>query len=183
MKRDQKQNNKGFSLVELIVVIAIMAVLMGVLAPTLIGNVEKSRESTDLQNLDSIKGAVTTCMSEEGVYKEVMQKAETSGPIAISLGACNKVSIDNISGDDYPNLKAELTATLTESITMKSTAASSKNQVYIVIAKNGSVSALIASSETNAKAYTAAECSKTKDEDGNKRKLISGNAASEPASK
>ena len=42
----KQKNNKGFSLVELIVVIAIMAVLVGVLAPQLIKYVEKSREST-----------------------------------------------------------------------------------------------------------------------------------------
>ena len=41
------KNNKGFSLVELIIVVAIMAVLIGVLAPQYIKYVEKSRKSTD----------------------------------------------------------------------------------------------------------------------------------------
>ena len=56
----KKMNNKGFSLVELIVVIAIMAVLIGVLAPQFMKYVEKSRESTDIQNLDTCISAVRT---------------------------------------------------------------------------------------------------------------------------
>lgn len=42
-------NNKGFSLVELIIVIAIMVILVAVLAPQYLRYVEKSRVSTDTQ--------------------------------------------------------------------------------------------------------------------------------------
>lgn len=61
----KQKNNKGFSLVELIVVIAIMAVLVGVLAPQLIKYVEKSREATDIQNCDSIATTLKTYYSDK----------------------------------------------------------------------------------------------------------------------
>ena len=51
------KNNKGFSLVELIIVIAIMAVLVGVLAPTYLQYVEKSKKSNDVSTVDSIVNA------------------------------------------------------------------------------------------------------------------------------
>ena len=55
--RDEKKlDNKGFSLVELIIVI--MAVLIGVLAPQYLKYVERSRESADLDNYDAIVSAI-----------------------------------------------------------------------------------------------------------------------------
>ena len=69
MKNQKTMGNKGFSLVELIVVIAIMAVLVGVLAPQFIKYVEKSRQGTDITNLDSIKSVVVSYYSDkEGGY-------------------------------------------------------------------------------------------------------------------
>lgn len=56
----KKTNNKGFSLVELIIVIAIMAILVGVLAPQYLKYVEKSRKSADMDQLDSFYTACTT---------------------------------------------------------------------------------------------------------------------------
>lgn len=60
------KNNKGFSLVELIIVIAIMAVLIGVLAPQFIKYVERSRESTDLQNIEEVKTAIESYVADNG---------------------------------------------------------------------------------------------------------------------
>lgn len=60
----KKTNNKGFSLVELIVVIAIMAVLVGVAAPTFTKYVEQSRRSTDIQNAEAIKTAMLAAMAD-----------------------------------------------------------------------------------------------------------------------
>lgn len=57
-KKQKSLTNKGFSLVELIIVIAIMAVLVGVLAPQFIKYVEQSRRSTDIQNAENIKTAI-----------------------------------------------------------------------------------------------------------------------------
>lgn len=46
--------NKGFSLIELIIVVAIMAILIGVLAPQYIKYVEKSRISVDEDMADTL---------------------------------------------------------------------------------------------------------------------------------
>lgn len=67
----KKMNNKGFSLVELIIVIAIMAVLMGVLAPQLLKYVEDSRIQTDLSAMSEIENATKIALSIESIYNSV----------------------------------------------------------------------------------------------------------------
>ncbi len=62
MRRERKIDNKGFSLVELIIVIAIMAILIGVMSPQLMKYVERARQSKDTQAVDTIHTAVVTAM-------------------------------------------------------------------------------------------------------------------------
>jgi type IV pilus assembly protein PilA len=62
--------NQGFSLVELIIVIAIMAILAAALAPQLMKYIDKSRKSSDDSTAGSIKNSVNAALSDDDVYKE-----------------------------------------------------------------------------------------------------------------
>ena len=61
----KRKNNKGFSLVELIVVVAIMAVLIGVLVPTLVRNVEKSKKQKDISTVEEVRNQMTIALADE----------------------------------------------------------------------------------------------------------------------
>ncbi|MBO6115087.1 MAG: type II secretion system protein [Lachnospiraceae bacterium] len=64
----KKMNNKGFSLVELIIVIAIMAILAGAIAPALIRYIDKSRKSNDVTSGKAIKTAIESAMTDEDIF-------------------------------------------------------------------------------------------------------------------
>ncbi|MCR5692267.1 MAG: type II secretion system GspH family protein [Eubacterium sp.] len=65
MKR-RKNLKEGFSMVELILTIAIMAILVGALTLVVLIYLEKSKESIDLQNMDHVyKGALTVAGNEK----------------------------------------------------------------------------------------------------------------------
>ena len=60
----KKMNNKGFSLIELIIVIAIMAILVAIIAPNLTKYLGKSKAKTDQKNLDEVKQQVQNAISD-----------------------------------------------------------------------------------------------------------------------
>ena len=73
-KKQKSLTNKGFSLVELIIVIAIMAVLVGVLAPQFLKYVEQSRKSKDIQAASSLQTAYLTDIADSEITGTATQK-------------------------------------------------------------------------------------------------------------
>ncbi|MDE6014457.1 MAG: type II secretion system GspH family protein [Acetatifactor sp.] len=104
----KKMNNKGFSLVELIIVIAIMAVLMGVLAPQLLKYVEDSRAQTDLSAMSEIENATKIALSIEDIYNSV-----SDGTTVTIANGAQVASSDSL-------LQAELLRTCPDAIKLTS---------------------------------------------------------------
>lgn len=65
---DRKSHHLGFSLVELIIVVAVMAVLLGILTPTYLAYVEKTRAGMDNQDAEEIRKATETIILS-GLYE------------------------------------------------------------------------------------------------------------------
>ena len=82
----KKSNSRGFTLAELLIVVAIIAVLVAVAIPVFTTQLEKSREATDLANVRS-------------AYAEVMAAVITEDKTAVYNGQTIYQSSDD--GDVY----------------------------------------------------------------------------------
>ena len=91
-----KKNNKGFTLVELIIVIAIIAILVAVLAPNYVKYVDRSRWSSDRNDCESLLGEIKTAVidvqNDGGTVNDFTAEV-TSGGI-LKTGDLNNASSD-----------------------------------------------------------------------------------------
>ncbi len=72
-RKNTKNTNRGISLIELIIVIAIMGVLTGVIAPMFLKYVDKSRKSKDIYTADQIARAANIAFVENPEAYEAFQ--------------------------------------------------------------------------------------------------------------
>ena len=71
--KNRSKDKKGFTLAELLIVVAIIAVLVAIAVPIFTGQLEKAREATDAANIRTAYAVATVAAMEKGadVYAEV----------------------------------------------------------------------------------------------------------------
>lgn len=160
MKRETKRrNNKGFSLVELIIVIAIMAILAGILAPQFIKYIKQSRISTDIQNAQQIATAVSGEFADTATTTAIGKQTVTDGAAKWN-------------GDTAANSKARTQKEVFGGVP-KVKADSTYNFSY-EIDKDGAVTVYVTKDSTNVTLYP--EVDENSDWDKNKTETSSENA-------
>ncbi len=126
------KNNKGFSLVELIIVIAIMAILVGVMAPQLIKYIEKTNVSADVQLCDSVREAIQTAMMDPSVIAVSDNNIPAAGTSAAAVFSADK---------PFDNAVEEILGTTDPKTQVKSSA--KKESGYAVMYKVGTNSVVV----------------------------------------
>lgn len=136
-KMERKENaNKGFSLVELIVVVAIMAVLVGILAPQYLRYVEKTRLQKDNSAIAEIANAMKIAATDEAVNKAIGDAGTTGLNVTITNSANNAATI---TFDSTNAMEAELAKSIGGTYTTTSnTYKKSATDIVLNIKDNGS---------------------------------------------
>lgn len=98
--------NKGFSLVELIIVIAIMAILAAAIAPALIRYIDKSRRADDVAAAETLNTGAQAALANEDIYDEI--QSNHGFPSTGSATAVSATAGGTFSGNNYTLLTAEM---------------------------------------------------------------------------
>jgi len=151
------KKNKGFSLVELIIVIAIMAILAAAIAPALIRYIDKSRKADDVTAAGTIATAVSAALANEKAYEDASGYMQSHAIIATAeAGVAFSGPVEKF----YQELNANLTGNVSPKIKYKkdvngitpggwAVALSNDVPIVYVTSKGGSQTSIVLSPSIN----------------------------------
>ncbi|MBL8288685.1 MAG: prepilin-type N-terminal cleavage/methylation domain-containing protein [Rubrivivax sp.] len=64
----------GFTLIELVVVMALVGLLLSIAAPRFLGSIDKGRENVRRQNIAALRGAIDQFRADSGRYPETLDE-------------------------------------------------------------------------------------------------------------
>ena len=97
----KKLNKKGFTMAELLIVVAIIAVLVAIAIPIFTAQLEKSREATDAANLRSAYAEVMAAgLSEDTAnYTKTVDATQKTEGWASSIDDIGGMKVGNTAGE------------------------------------------------------------------------------------
>ena len=97
-----KMNKNGFTLIEMLVVIAIIAVLVSIIIPTVMGSTEKAHAATTAANLRSCKAEIVTQMLTNASFDATKYTTDAKfyHVDGVSDGKTGFVATPNAAGND-----------------------------------------------------------------------------------
>jgi len=97
MKKVIKSTKKGFTLVELIVVLVILAILAAMLVPALTGYIKRARQEKDYQMAATV---LTACQSAATYQYSIATPSTTTFAISGGTSAGNGTTVMSLIGDN-----------------------------------------------------------------------------------
>jgi type IV pilus assembly protein PilA len=96
----RKNNRKGFTIVELVIVIAVIAILAGVLIPTFSGIITKAQESAEVQKVSAAYKEAYALELAEGKGEFTTAKTETVGDYTFTwtVDTDNEITAVDVTG-------------------------------------------------------------------------------------
>lgn len=142
----KKKNDKGFSLIELIIAIAILVILTGFLAPNIIRYIEKSRVAKDMQTLDTVYEAVQIALTEENLKVETTTYQITKTTTLTADSDSDTATEKTLFGEMYKTLGSQnltLVSKACKDAQINITVDSKDNSVRVWAAKDSGETALV----------------------------------------
>ncbi len=99
-----KHLHKGFSLIEIIIVIAIMAILIGISVPVLFRFLNRSYVSSDIQLCDSVQSALNIAMNDP----DVVNSEDDSKSQINSIKSGNVLELNTLSDSIFKDTMNEI---------------------------------------------------------------------------
>lgn len=75
MRKFLKKDKSGFSLIEVLVVVAMMAIITAIVAPSFTNYVESSKADKDTSRMSELVSIIEIAMADEDVYKDIVKYA------------------------------------------------------------------------------------------------------------
>lgn len=107
-----KKNNRGFTLAELLIVVAIIAVLVAVAIPIFTSQLEKARDAASVANIRSAYAEAAAALLTEDDSSNNVTFTKTSG--AITKISVANVAIQTAQANDWSGAASNLTFTVAD---------------------------------------------------------------------